>query len=221
MDNLIDDVGLILENLTSEQMSAFQYYMTPEDIDQMFEDMKYEIAEELLRRVKSKANVVYNAGWSLHGGIASSLYYEITNDSIEIKSTKDYFHILEEGFQPFDMKKSLLGKTVKIRLPGGQIVNPYRVVSDSSTKLVINQNPKLFRKKTKIQKKFYATKNWIHPGFAGRNIVKAASAEMHPWILNHIKDSIMKYIQAFPNSGYNLGLHGAQYERRDASGRFI
>lgn len=221
MENIIEDVENIIEMLTSEQLATFSEYMKPSDIEDMFTNIKYGIAEELLRRVKSKANIVYNAGWSLHGGIASSLYYEVTNDSIEIKSSKDYFNILEEGFESFDMKKSLLGKTVKVRLPGGQIINPYRIVSDSAIKTIINENPKLYRKKTKIKKKFYTTKNWIHPGYEGRHIVAQVNAQMRPWVQAYIKDTIMQYIYALQQNIYNPTIGGYKYQKRDELGRFV
>ena len=150
------DESLLLEiqSLSNEERAFIAKRLNLSDIKTYFEDIKNVIAQEAKRRIQSKIALTFR---SSTGALFNSIYYQIEGDSIKVSSTKNYFEILNKGFESFDMKKALSGKTVKMKLPGGKII--YLRVPTSEQINVKKQNKKgVFDVTSKYSASFNALK---------------------------------------------------------------
>lgn len=74
----------------------------------------------------------------------------------------DYASYLNEGYDPFDMKPGLMGKTVPLQTPEGLI---FRKVGPNS-------------------------KGWIHPGWRATNYIALAEKKLYGGILKIVSNSL-------------------------------
>jgi len=79
----------------------------------------------------------------------------------EIAIESDYASYLNDGYDSFDMKKGLIGKTIPLQTPEGLI---FRKVSPNST-------------------------GWIHPGWEATHFVQNAEKKLYEGILKIVDES--------------------------------
>lgn len=205
-----DDHELIeaIDALTPTQLRAMRTKYSIADIRHMMRDLQEDIARMLLIRLKAKISSTFTGGW---GGridsrgprkpLVESVYYKIDDDgNIVISSTSSVLDILNAGFASFDMKESALaGKTVGLRLPGGRVI--YRKVQDMPQRRVDNLNPNLKTKKGKTRK-FYSTKNWIHPGYQGKHLYEQVAKETEGQIKEMVADRVWQLLRTLEDNPY-------------------
>lgn len=207
-----DALELQIQSFSSEEKALLARRIKASEIEMIFTNIKEAIAQEAKNRVQSKIALTFNHGYG-NGSLFNSIYYKIDGDSITISSTKSYFAILNAGFAPFDMKQALLGRTVKMRLPGGRMI--FRKVGNPNA----NQDP---RKKTKP---LVGSHNWIHPGIRGANIYQVVNQEMEVWINDFVTTkmhSLIEMARGRDSDVYATSQSGKQYyNRRDDKGHFV
>lgn len=209
---------LLIKNLSDTQKDFLSKRLRPEEIERTFEAIKSVIAIEAKRRVQAKIALNFIGGYG-KGELFESIYTYFEGDTLHIASTKSYMEILNAGYDGFDMKKALLGKRVKMRLPGGAVI--YRTVGtgDSTSK------PRPGRPPSKAQ--------WIHPGYQGKHLYKMVEEEMKPWIQSYVRNQIQLLIRRAgsavdiyakndePVSSFTASSNGNLYfNNRDNQGRF-
>lgn len=96
------------------------------------------------------------------GNLISSIKYlgQTRPGYFEAMVGADYASYLNEGYDPFDMKPGLMGKTVPIDTPEGTI---FRRVGPNST-------------------------GWIHPGYEGKFYIQKAQKKLYEGILTVVNN---------------------------------
>lgn len=227
MADIDEELEVAIRGLTQAQMVALAQTYSKEDIERFFHQIKENIAIQLKTRVQSKIALTFTGGYST-GRLFDSIYYRIEGNSIVVKSTQNYFTILNRGYDSFDMKESLMesGRPIPIRLPGGRII--FRYAGEVEGKRRMNEimgpirNRKFMTKKGAIRK-YYSTKNWIHPGYQGRHIYEQVQREMAPWIKEYVREQIITLIRTLPPPQPYATTPGGHtyYSKRDSRGRFV
>ena len=179
-----EELILYIRNLSDEEKQTLRNL--PESYFETWKgDLLENIATEAKSRIQSKIALTFTRGYST-GALLQSIYYTIEGDSIRLSSTKNYFVILNKGYDSYDMKKTMSGRTVKMRLPGGAVVYR-RVASEVMNKTVPNLNKR-------IRRKNYATSNWIHPGWRGVHIYEMVEREMESWIQTYVREQVNRLL---------------------------
>lgn len=194
------------------------------------------IAHEAKTRVQSKIALTFTGGYST-GRLFDSIYYRIESNTIVVKSTQNYFTILNAGYASFDMKEALMkkGRPIPIRLPGGRVIfrwpgevkgkqrknfGDYYDANDNFKRKRGYLNTHLRTKKGVI-KAHYPSKNWIHPGYQGKHIYEQVEAEMKPWVKQYVTDQVWALLNTIPDVPFTMTQEGYMYySRRDNQGRF-
>jgi hypothetical protein len=170
-----------IDYLSEAESQKLFVFFNPAHLNQYMKETIDLIAVEAKKRVMEKIHSFFYRGYST-GALFESIYVKVDGYNITISSTQNYFSILNKGFSPYDLRKSILGKTMKMRLPGGRVI--YRKCSPEVKPL---------SKSRRSAKSLYASNNWVHPGYRGANIYGVVANEMKPWIQNFIKRRI-KYL---------------------------
>jgi hypothetical protein len=211
MSASFDALELQIKSFSLEEKALLARKIRVSEIEDIFTNIREVIAQEAKNRVQSKIALTFNKGYG-SGNLFSSIYYKIEDNNITVSSTKNYFSILNAGFGPFDMKKSLLGQTVKMRLPGGKII--FRKVGNPNA----NQNP---RKKSRP---ITGGHNWVHPGIRGANIYAKVNQEMENFINDYVTTRMRSLIAMAKGRDviYGVSTTGKQYYNvRNKLGRFV
>jgi len=218
-----DDHALLqmVRALTDTQKLALRQKYSQSYIADFIHQIREEIAIQAVTQIRAKVNLTFTAGYGGRGGtpLVESIYYKFDdNDDVYISSNNSVLDILNAGYDSFDMKEKLAGRTVPLRLPGGRII--YRKVDDLPAHRTENLNPNYRTKKNK-QRKFYSTKNWIHPGYQGKHIYKLVAQEMKPWVEEFIRERVYALLQTLDVNPYTQTKDGNwYYDFRNANGRF-
>jgi len=178
--SIYEELEVHIKALTTQEKMFLAKYVSPSEITSIFNNMRETIAEEAKSRTQSKIATTFNKGYGT-GALFSSIYYSFDGDSVKISSTKSYFAILNQGYSAFDMKDSLAGKNVKMRLPGGRVI--YRRCGPD------NGNPK--SRKAGVPK---SNNNWIHPGYKGAHIDEIVQKEMETFVEDLVKQTVLRLI---------------------------
>ncbi len=207
MDEKYSQLSLHIQSLTDSEKKLLAERISASEIEMVFSDMREVIAQEAKNRIQSKIALTFNRGYGT-GELFNSIYYKIDGDSISISSTKNYFAILNHGIKSFDMKEALLGKRVKMRLPGGAII--YRSVGDSN---------KFDPRKKKNPPK---SGGWIYPGYSGAHIYETVNEEIQVWMNDYVNTQVRSLLErAKARNVWGHSLDGKKYHNvRDERGKF-
>lgn len=152
-----------IEGLTLDQRIKFYSKMSPEVLNQYFQQIKEDIKLEAERRLKDKIKTTFNKGYS-KGRLANSVYAKFENNKIIVNADQPYFHFLNRGIKSFDMKKALMGRKLALKLPNGSLI--FRTVAPNTGK------------------------NWIHPGLPATNVSDIVQNEMDLWMQTYVSEKI-------------------------------
>lgn len=177
---IFEEMEIHIKALTSQEKMFLAKYVLQSEITSIFNNMRESIAEEAKKRTQSKIATTFTKGYGT-GALFNSIYYSFDGDNIKISSTKNYFSILNEGYGSFDMKESMAGKNVKMRLPGGRVI--YRRCGPDSG------NPK--KRKSGLPK---STADWIHPGYTGAHIDDLVQRDMETFIEDSVRQTVLRLI---------------------------
>ena len=215
VDPKYSELSLNLQALSDSERQRLAETLSPQEISDVFENIKLVIAQEAKNRVQSKVALRFNHGYGI-GELFNSIHEKVEGDSITVSSTQDYFAILNKGFSSFDMKEGKLGQRIKMRLPGGAII--YRMGPQKS-----DSDPRKKRKSLK------APASWIHPGLAGAHIYEEVAEEMKIWMTDYVNTRVNALLlrakapegTIFNDDIYGKGKQGQkQYRVRGAKGRW-
>jgi hypothetical protein len=224
-----------IKGLSKNQKMLLSVRYSEAYLTQLFDQIRENIAIAMKTRVQSKIATYFTAGYAT-GALFDSIYYTIVGSTITVKSTKNYFNILNAGYDSFDMKDALSGNDhVKIRLPGGRII--YRKCGDQSqqesatrknltfgSSRIDGEGKKIRNARgnvSKYMKQSYSAKNWIHPGYQGRHVMQVVEQEMSYWVKNYVNNEIMMLLSTVPDTPFAQTQEGyIFYNRRNQKGQF-
>lgn len=179
-----EELELRIKKLSLEEKKFLAKYVSPSEIESIFNNMKDAIAQEAKLRTQSKIATTFNKGYGT-GALFNSIFFSVEGDDIKISSTKNYFNILNQGFGSFDMKKAFAGGNVKMRLPGGQIIYRKAGLPDSGPNPTKRNRPGSQGTRN----------NFIHPGYKGVHIEQSVNDEMEEFIFNYVHETVERLLQ--------------------------
>lgn len=209
-----------IRGLTPKQLQILATQYSEAYIEEVFLQIRTEVAQMLIRRLQDQVQSEFNSGYSgLSGGkrLIDSFEYHISeNGEIVITNSKEYFTILNRGFGAFDMKEASLGKKLSLTLPGGKKI--VRTVGEAGGKTVKNLDEKSLTKSGKVRK-LYSLKNWIHPGVQGHHIYEKVQLEMRETISQYVRGRVQQLLDTV--YAWEVADTGnVYYNNRDEAGRF-